>query len=89
MASTPEVSRRVAVTQVLIRFVVRMLILSVFAAYGSQGFAKTFAALLVIAVCHCVAVGGFRREAVMGPLPTHYDEAAAYAVIAQLTYWLA
>jgi hypothetical protein len=33
----------------------------------------------------CVIVGAMRREAMFGPVLTHWDEAAAYAVIGRLS----
>jgi hypothetical protein len=47
-------------------------------------FAKTFAALLALSVIFCVVMGTMRREALFGPMLTHWDEAAAYAVIGRL-----
>jgi hypothetical protein len=67
---------------VVLRFCVRMLILVVFASIGTVGFAKTFETLLAMAAIYCAGVGPFRREAPLGPVLTHYDEAAAYALCA-------
>jgi hypothetical protein len=84
MPSTPNVPRQLGSAYVLTRFFLRVLILSVFATLGSQGFAKTFESLLVLAVFYCIFAAAVRREAAFGPVLTHLDEAAAYAVIARL-----
>ena len=81
MPHTPDIPRELASTYVLIRFLLRMLILGMFAALGSQGFAKTLESLLLLAMLYCVLIALIRREAPFGPALTHFDEAAAYAVI--------
>jgi hypothetical protein len=88
MASVSDRSRDIAITRVLVRFAVRMAILVCFAFVGRQGFAKTLESLMSLAACYCIVMGGFRRETPLGPLLTHYDEGAAYALIAGLA-WLA
>ena len=85
MPSTPDVPHQLGSTYVLTRFFLRILILSVFATLGSQGFVKTLESLLVLAVFYCIFAAAIRREATFGPVLTHLDGAAAYAVIA----WLA
>ena len=67
--------------QALARFFLRLLILTIFSALSSQGFGKTLESLLVMAVFYCVFIAAIRREEPFGPLLTHFDEAAAYAVI--------
>jgi hypothetical protein len=80
MASAPDVPRGIAITRVLVRFSLRMAILICFA--------KTLESLMALAACYCIVIGGFRREFPLGPVLTHYDEAAAYALTAGLA-WLA
>jgi hypothetical protein len=87
MPHNPDIPRELVSVQVLIRFLLRMVILSVFAALGSQGFAKTLESLLVLATFYCITVAAIRREAPFGPVLTHFDEAAAYAVVAGLALW--
>jgi hypothetical protein len=55
---------------------------------GSQGFVKTLESLLVLAVFYCIFAAAIRREATFGPVLTHLDEAAAYAVIARLASFM-
>ena len=69
---------------VISRFLMRMLILGVFASIGTRGFARTFEALLGLAVLYCGISGLVRREKPLGPALTHFDEGAAYALCASL-----
>jgi hypothetical protein len=64
-----------------------MLILSVFSMLGSQGVGKALEAMLVLAALYCIFAAAIRREAPFGPVLTHFDEAAAYAVVARLVSW--
>jgi len=75
-AIPPQLNSR----QVLFRVVFRLVLLTTFATFGSQGFGKTFAALLALAAVFCIVMGAMRREATFGPALTHWDEAAVYAV---------
>jgi hypothetical protein len=75
--------------QVLFRFVLRLVLLSTFATFGTQGFKTGFAALLTLSAIFCAVVGAMRREAMFGPVLTHWDEAAAYALIGRLVSALA
>ena len=88
MPHTPDISRYFGSAQALTRFFLRLVILSIFAVLGSQGFGKTLESLLVLAVFYCVVVAAIRREEPFGSVPTHFDEAAAYAVIARLAAWI-
>ena len=73
--------------QVLTRFFLRLVILSVFATLGQQSFGKTLESMLILAVLYCIFIAAIRRENPFGPLLTHFDEAAAYVVVAQLLVW--
>ncbi len=66
--------------QVLFRVVFRLVLLTTFATFGSQGFGKTFATLLALSAVFCTVMGAMRREAIFGPALTHWDEAAVYAI---------
>ena len=87
MPHTPDIPRDFGLAQPLTRFFLRLVILSIFAVLGSQGFGKTLESLLVLAVFYCVFIAAIRREEPFGPVLTHFDEAAAYAVIARLAAW--
>ena len=67
----------------------RLIILSVFAAIGPHGFKRTLLELLPLAVVFCALMAALRREALFAPVFTHWDEAAAYAVIGRLVAMLA
>jgi len=47
------------------------------------------AGLLALSAIFCVVVASIRREPVFGPVLTHWDEAAAYAVMGHLAPALA
>ena len=80
----PAVPRENTSTQVLMRFLLRIVIFALFALASRQGFGKTLEGLLVLAVFYCIIAASIRRETPFGPVLTHFDEAAAYAVIARL-----
>jgi hypothetical protein len=87
MPHPPNISRDFGSAQVLTRFFLRLVILSIFAVLGPQGFGKTLESLLVLAAFYCVFIAAIRREEPFAPVLTHFDEAAAYAVIARLAAW--
>jgi len=76
--------RDVASLRVVLRFSLRIAILIFFALAGRQGFAATLEGLAGLATFYCVIAATFRREAIFGLTLTHFDEAAAYGVIAGL-----
>jgi hypothetical protein len=80
----PTIPQQLNSPQVLWRFVLRLVLLSAFASLGTRGFGAAFASLLALPAIFCVIVGAMRREAMFGPVLTHWDEAAAYAVIGRL-----
>ncbi len=84
---TPDIPREVGTAQVIVRFLLRLVILCVFAATGRQGFQKTLASLLVLSALYCVFTTVNRREAPLGSVLIHLDEAAAYAALAVLASW--
>jgi hypothetical protein len=88
MPNTPDIRREVPSANVVIRFALRALILSVFATLGSQGFGKTLERLLILSVFYCIFTAAIRHEAPFGPVLTHLDEAAAYVVTARLVSWI-
>jgi hypothetical protein len=74
--------------QILLRFALRLALLSVCAAFSREGFAPAFAVLLALSALFCSFVGIIRREAIFGSALTHWDEAAVYALIGRLVYAL-
>ena len=71
-------------SQVLFRFLFRLVLLSTFATVGTQGYGAAFATLMALSAMFCAVVGAMRQEAIFGPVLTHWDEAAAYAIIGRL-----
>jgi hypothetical protein len=51
------------------------------AAFSSQGFAKACVVLFAVCALFCVFIGSIRREPVLGPTLTHWDESVAYAAL--------
>jgi hypothetical protein len=87
MPHTPDIPRDFGSAQALTRFFMRLVILSIFAALGSQGVGKTLEGLLAFVVFYCIFSAAIRREKPFGPVLTHFNEAAAYVVIARLAAW--
>jgi hypothetical protein len=85
----PTIPQQLNSPQVIFRFVCRLVLLITFATFGTQGFKTAFAGLLALSAIFCAVVGAMRREAMFGPVLTHWDEAAAYAVIGLLVSALA
>jgi hypothetical protein len=60
------------------------MVLMVFAALSKQGFGNAFPTMLLLAAVYCILAAVIRRERPFGPDLTHFDEAAAYAIAANL-----
>jgi hypothetical protein len=71
-------SREFRNTQAVVRFILRIVILCVFATLGGIGFARSFNALLWMSALMSVAIGIMKRESIFEPALTYWDEAAAY-----------
>ncbi len=82
-------SERFASLYVLLRFSMRALILALFASVSKQGFASALSGMLGLATFYCLFAATFRREAILSPVLTHFDEAAGYALIASLAVRIA
>jgi hypothetical protein len=70
---------------VLLRFCIRITILTTFAALGGAGFGRSLAALSAMAAILCSVVATLRREAVFPRSLNHWDESVAYAALYFLT----
>ena len=64
-------------TQALVRFALRMVILAIFATFGSFGFARSIAALLAMSIVFSVVVAVIKRERPLDGILNHWDEALA------------
>jgi len=79
--SPPAIPAQFNSRQVAFRFAFRLALLTTFASFSSQGFVVTLATLMALSAIFCSVVGTFRREVLLGPELTHWDEAAMCAVI--------
>ena len=84
MAQLPHFPQQLNSRQVLVRFLVRLIILSSFAAFSSVGFIRSFVALLWMAIILCAVVGFMRREPVFHASLNHWDETVAYGALCAL-----
>ena len=80
----PVVSYQLTLSQVLFRCGFRLVVLSVFANFGTQSFGITFSMLLAMAAIFCAIAGATRREQIFGPALSHWDEAVTYAALSHL-----
>jgi hypothetical protein len=78
MAELKDSPKELRSFQVLIRFCLRMIILAVFASFGSIGFARSLAALLAMSAILSMVIATMRQELPLDSVLTHWDEAAAY-----------
>lgn len=83
MQPIPTVPYDMITAQAVARFVLRLALLSLFALL-SPDFARALASLLSLSAVYCGAVALMRGEALLPPVLTHWDEAAAYAAMALL-----
>ena len=68
----------------LVRFVLRTIILMIFAAFGSLGFGSSLVALLGMSTILSAVIGAMRREPPFDIVLNHWDETAAYAALFSL-----
>jgi hypothetical protein len=61
-----------------------MIILAVFAAFGSIGFGRSLVALLWMSTIMSALIGAIRRETPVDTALNHWDETAAYAALCAL-----
>jgi hypothetical protein len=69
---------------VLVRFGLRMIILTAFAAFASTGFARGLTTLLWMAIVFSTAVGIMKRERPFGAVLNYWDEMLAYTALLSL-----
>ncbi|MCP3374127.1 hypothetical protein [Bradyrhizobium cajani] len=78
--------RTLSPTRVLARFAVRLALLVAFAAFGSIGFGRSFAALLWMSIVLCALAGLVRREPPFGTSLNHWDEGVAFGALFALVH---
>ena len=61
-----------------------MIILAVFAAFGSIGFGRSLLALLWMSTIMSAVIGAIRRETPFDTVLNHWDETMAYAALCSL-----
>jgi hypothetical protein len=77
----PDLPRQLKSTEVLIRFGLRMIVLTAFATFGGIGFDNSLVALLWMATALCAVTAAVRREHPFDRVLTHWDEATAYLAL--------
>ena len=68
-------------TQVIVRFGVRMVVLVVFAAFGSIGFDRSLTALLWMSTILSAVLATLEQEEPLDAVLNHWDETTAYAAL--------
>ena len=83
LAQLPNLNsaRELKSTQVIIRFCVRMIVLIIFAAFGSIGFDKSLTALLWMATILSAVLATLAQEEPLAAVRNHWDETMAYAAL--------
>jgi hypothetical protein len=66
---------------VLLRFCLRVIILIVFAAFGSIGFGASLVALLWMSAALSAVIGAMRRERPFDAVLNHWDETVFYLAL--------
>ncbi|WP_315805414.1 hypothetical protein [Bradyrhizobium sp. SZCCHNS3002] len=67
--------------RVLLRFVLRLAILILFATFGRFGFGRSLAALLWMTIILCTVLAVLRRERVFAAGLNHWDEMIGYTAL--------
>ena len=81
MAQLPNVTRQVKSTEVIVRFCLRMVVLVIFAAFGSIGFDRSLTALLWMSTILSAVLATLEREQPLAAVLNHWDETMAYAAL--------
>jgi hypothetical protein len=81
VAQPQDLSRHPQAIQVIARFLLRTIILVVFASFASIGFGRGFAALLGMSILLSAVIGALKRERPFGTALNHWDEMLAYAAL--------
>jgi uncharacterized membrane protein YccC len=84
MMRLPDLSRKLGSAQVLVRFGFGLLILVIFAMFGSIGFGNSLVALLWMSAILCAVMAVIRREQPYDAMLNHWDEMVAYAAMCML-----
>jgi hypothetical protein len=74
-------STRLKSTGVIVRFGLRMLVLVIFAAFGSIGFDRSLTALLWMSTILSAVLATLEHEQPLDAVLNHWDETMAYAAL--------
>ena len=77
----PNLTREVKSTQVIVRFFLRMIVLLIFAAFGSIGFDRSLTVLLWMSTILSVVLATLEQEEPLDIALNHWDETMAYAAL--------
>jgi hypothetical protein len=81
LAQLPNLPQYLRSAQVLARFFLRIIILVVFATFGSIGFGRSLVALLWMSTIISAVIGAIKREPPFDMILNHWDETVAYAAL--------
>jgi hypothetical protein len=86
LAQLPNMTQQVKSTQlksteVIVRFCLRMIVLVIFAAFGSVGFDRSLTALLWMSTILSAVLATLEREQPLDTVLNHWDETMAYAAL--------
>ena len=84
MAQLPNLTQELKSTQVIVRFCLRMVVLVIFAAFGSIGFDRSLTALLWMSTILSAVLATLEREQPLDDVLNHWDETMAYAALCSL-----
>jgi hypothetical protein len=76
-----ELTREAKSIQVIVRFFLRIVVLMVFAAFGSIGFDRSLTALLWMSTILSAVLATLEREEPLDSVLNHWDETMAYAAL--------
>jgi hypothetical protein len=77
----PQLTRQLKSTEVIVRFGLRMIVLVIFAAFGSVGFDRSLTALLWMSTILSAVLATLEREQPLDAVLNHWDETMAYAAL--------
>jgi hypothetical protein len=89
MGSEPTSAPAHGSIQTVFRFLLRVALLVVIANLSNQNFGQAFSKLLLLVGVFCAVVAVLKQEPLFGPVLTHWDEAAVFAILGRLALALA
>jgi hypothetical protein len=76
-----ELTREAKSIQVIVRFFLRIVVLMIFAAFGSIGFDRSLTVLLWMSTVLSAALATLEQEEPLDSVLNHWDETMAYAAL--------